>query len=28
VADLIELARWIAAGKSERVARSVKENMS
>jgi len=28
VADLIELARQIAAGESERVARSVKENMS
>jgi len=28
VADLIELARQIAAGKSEQVARSVKENMS
>jgi len=28
VADLIELARQIAAGKSEGVARTVKENMS
>ncbi|HEX2697459.1 MAG TPA: DUF5372 family protein, partial [Anaerolineales bacterium] len=28
VADLIELARQVATGKSEGVARSVKENMS